>query len=96
MKKRLLAKILRISPYESHLRKLTFAKNWLIYLAAVSVNYSDGKFKTSVKGADLKKVVTQATAEIFTQVRRWWKTRDFGSQTDGKTDWGRQHRPEVI
>jgi CheY-like chemotaxis protein len=83
--KEAIGEILRISPYESYLEAY-IRKELADYRMTISVNYSDGKFKSSVQGSDLKKVVTQATAEIFTQVRRWWKTR-FGSPVDDKTDW---------
>src|ERR1700728_3962075 len=74
--KEAIGEILRVSPYESYLEAY-IRKELSDYLMTISINYPEGRFSTSARGSDLRRVITQGTANIFTQVRTWWKSR-FG------------------
>jgi len=52
----------------------------------ISINYPDGRFSTENRDSDLRRVITQSTANIFTQVRSWWKSR-FNKDQNEKLFW---------
>lgn len=83
--KEAIGEILRVSPYDSFLEAY-IRKELTDYLMTISISYTGGKFDTSAQGPDLKSVITQGTASIFTQVRTWWKSR-FDHTAEEKTDW---------
>jgi len=83
--KEAIGEILRISPYDSYLEAY-IRKELSEYLMTISIKYPDGQFSTTAADTDLRRVITQGTANIFTQVRGWWKSR-FGQNSDARTDW---------
>lgn len=83
--KEALREVLQVSPYDSYL-VANVSRQMQGYLMTISINYAGGAFKTTARDADLVRVVTQATGNIFSQVRQWWKSR-FPQNENEKTDW---------
>ena len=91
--KEAIGEILRISPYESHLEAY-IRKELADYLMTISVNYSDGKFKTSVKGADLKKLSPKRPLKFSRRCGAGGRRVSVRKLTTKLT--GRATSPEVI
>ncbi len=91
-----IGEILKVAPYDSHIDAVV-SKERTSYLMTINIFYPEGKFTSVAQNSDLKKTVTQGTADIFTQVRGWWKSRF--SQKDkeaSRTDWaGDFHRGDM-